>query len=148
MRKKKKRRRRLKRHHRTRSATSSDSTSTSDQDSSSSKSRKVKSGAFRKYSDRVSVRFKWPNEFIGRHDGTCPTYDNMTFSELIFGTFSGLLEQLPRLHENRFIIDQLHYYRELFRDGTTSSLADTKNCHRRVLEALEKGEISPTNWLE
>ena len=72
----------------------------------------------------------------------------MTFTELIFGLMPGLLDQLPRINRNRFVNDQLHYLRELFRDSTTSSLADTKNCHRRVLEALEKGEVSPHRWTE
>ena len=59
---------------------------------------------------------------------------------------SSLLEQLPPRHSNRYIKDQLLYFRELFRDATTSTLADTKACHRRVLEALEKGEVDPSNW--
>ena len=38
------------------------------------------------------------------------------------------------------------YLRELFRDAMTTSLQDTMTCHRRVLEALEKGELDPTSW--
>ena len=66
-------------------------------------------------------------------------YEGMSFIELVFGLFASLLEQLPSHYANRYIRHQLMYMRELFRDATTSSLADTKACHRRVLEGLEKG---------
>ena len=136
-----------KRHHCHYTSTSA-SSSSSDSRNSSRKSNKNKSGAFRKYSDHVRFTFKWPNEYIGREDGQSPTYNDMTFTELIFGLMSGLLDQLPRINRNRFVNDQLHYLREIFRVSTTCSLANTKNCHRRVLEALEKGEISPHRWTE
>ena len=96
----------------------------------------------------MSLKFKWPNEFIGREDGESPTYEDMSFTELVFGLVASLLDQLPSHHVNRYIRDQLMYLRELFRDATTSTLADTKACHRRVLEALEKGELDPSNWEE
>ena len=126
----------------------STSSSSSEQDHSHSRSSKIKSGAYRKYSDRVAIRFKWPNEYIGHEDGVSPTYEDMSFTELIFGLIASLLEQLPSHHANRYVRDQLMYLRELFRDATTTSLADTKSCHRRVLEALEKGELDSSNWEE
>ena len=80
--------------------------------------------------------------------GVSPKDEDMSFTELIFGLIASLLEQLPSHYANRYIRDQLVYMRELFRDATTTSLADTKACHRRVLEAREKGELDPSNWEE
>ena len=129
-----------------RHSSSSSSSYSSDSDTNSSRSSRIKSGAFRKYADRVSISFKWPNEFIGRTDGVSPTYQDLTFTEFMFGIVSGLLEQTPSLHQNRYLTDQLMYLKELFRDAMTTSLQDTMSCHRRVLEALEKGELDPTSW--
>ena len=129
-----------------RHSSSSSSSSSSDSDTTSRRSSRINSCAFRKYADRVSISFKWPNEFIGRTDGVSPTYQDLTFTEFMFGIVSGLLEQTPSLHQNRYLTDQVMYLRELFRDAMTTSLQDTMTCHRRVLEALEKGELDPTSW--
>ena len=134
--------RKSKKYHRRYTSMLGTSSSTS-HDSKSCSSKKF--GAFRNYSDHVRLTFKWPNEYIGREDGNSPTYDDMTFTELIFWLMSGLLEQIPRTNRNQYVSDQLHYCQELFRDLTTSTLAD---CHRRVLEALEKEEINPRKWSE
>ena len=92
------------------------------------------------------MKFKWPNEFIGRDDGVSPTYDELTFTELVYGLIAGLVDQLPRQRINRYILDQLLYLRELFKDSTSTALSDTKTCHRIVLESLEKGDLDPTCW--
>ena len=55
--------------------------------------------------------------------GFIPTYQDLTFTEFMFGIVS-----------------------KLFCDAMTTSLKDTMTCHRRVLEALEKGEFDPTSW--
>ena len=90
-----------KKHKRRHRHSSSSSTYSSDSDTNSSRSSRIKSGAFRKYADRVSISLKWPNEFIGRTDGVSPTYQDLTFTEFMFGIVSGLLEQTPSLHQNR-----------------------------------------------
>ena len=84
-----------------RHSSSSSSSYSSDSDTTSSRSSRIKSSAFRKYADRVSISFKWPNEFIGRTDRVSPTYQDLTFIEFMFGIVSGLLEQTPSLHQNR-----------------------------------------------
>ena len=124
----------------------SPSDSGSDSDYGHKKSKKAKSGAFRTYSDRVKYTFWWPNKYVGRSDGTSPTYDQLTYSELVAGIFRGLVRQLPQYPCNRSIEQQLRYYGEMFFEAPGSAFDDAKTAHRTVLEALEKAELTSPQW--
>ena len=110
------------------------------------RTKKAKSGAFRTYSDRVKMTFRWPNEYIGREDGSSPTYDQLSYSELVCGIFRGLVRQLPRLAANFSIEQQLKYYAAMFYEAPTQNFDNARMAHRIVLEALEKKDIVSEKW--
>ena len=119
----------------------SPSDSGSDSDYGKRRTKKAKSGALRTYSERVKFTFRWPNEYVGRNDGSSPTYDQLTYSELVSGI---LVRQLPNSPINHSMEQQLRYYGEFFFEAPVNSFHNAKIAHRTVLEALEKGElISP-----
>ena len=92
------------------------------------------------------MTFRWPNEYIGREDGSSPTYDQLTYSELVCGTFRGLVKQLPKLPQTFSIEQQLKYYAEMFYEAPEADFHNAKMAHRKVLEALEKKDITSEKW--
>ena len=69
--------------------------SSSSSDDSLHNRSKVKFGAFRKYSDQVQTKFKGPNEYIGHEKGVSPTYDELSFTELILDLFQACWTNFP-----------------------------------------------------
>ena len=143
----------IKRHaHKSRKRSRHDDSSPSPSDSDSGSdydrrhNKKSKSGAFRTYSNRVKMTFRWPNEYIGREDGYSPTYDQLTYSELVCGIFRGLARQLPKSSSTFSVEQQLHYYAEMFYEAPISNFQNAKMAHRMVLEALEKKDLTSDKW--